>query len=383
MNTAHDFTRRLQDLLRREHGALAEFLVTLAAFDERRLWADLGHASLFDFLHRELRLSKSAAFYRKTAAALVRRFPEVAEALRGGKLCLMSVAEVARVIAPENVAELLPRFFGLSKREAKVLVASLLPAEAPPLREVLTPVRAPSAAPALALTASAAPTVGNPVLPVELAPPSHATAPADPPRRPAQAAPEPPVTTVEPRTAELSRLHLTVSRRFLQKLEAARAALSHSHPGAATAELLETGLDLVLERHAKRNGLVKKPRKASRPSADPDHVPAHVRRAVWERDGGKCQWRLESGEICGSTHRLQLDHVTPRAAGGASTIENCRILCGSHNDLAARRFFGDAWMDRFTGRKRASSRGGASPRSGPRTWERRRSTGSALPSAPP
>ncbi len=359
MNTAQDFTHRLQELLRDEHGALAEFLVAVAEFDERRLWVDLGYASLFDFLHRELRLSKSAAFYRKTAVALIREFPEVTRALRDGKLCLMTVAEVARVLTAENRAEVLPRFSGLSKREAKVLVATLLPVEAPPLREVVTPLRATSAAPALALTLPpAAPTdrAEAPILPVESPGARRVAAPTDSARRPAPAAtPEPPAMTVEPLTAELSRLHVTVSRRFLEKLEAARAALSHSHPGASADELLEVGLDLVLGRHAKQKGLVKQPRREPRVSSDPDRVPAHVSREVWERDGGKCQWQLASGGICGSTHRLQLDHVIPRAAGGPSTVENCRILCEVHNDLAARQFFGDAWMDRFTRSKRARS----------------------------
>ena len=153
METARDLTLRLRDLLRREHGALADFLLTLSAFDERRLWAELEYGSLFDFLHRELRLSKSAAYYRMTAVALVRDFPAVADALREGKLCVMTVVEVARVLKPENSGDLLPRFFGLSKREAKVLVASLLPVEAPPMRELVTAVRVAPATPALALAA--------------------------------------------------------------------------------------------------------------------------------------------------------------------------------------------------------------------------------------
>src|SRR5438445_8986709 len=64
----------------------------------------------------------------------------------------------------------------------------------------------------------------------------------------------------EPLTAELSRLHITVSRRFLEKLEAARAALSHAHPLATAEDILETGLDLVLDRHLKRKGLGQKAR---------------------------------------------------------------------------------------------------------------------------
>ena len=70
----------------------------------RRRWLELGHSSLFYFLHRELGLSKGAAFYRKTAAELIQRFPEIVEPLRDGRLCLTSVVELAKVLTPENRA---------------------------------------------------------------------------------------------------------------------------------------------------------------------------------------------------------------------------------------------------------------------------------------
>ena len=140
---------------------------------------------------------------------------------------------------------------------------------------------------------------------------------------------------------------MTVSREFLAKLEAARAALSHSHPGASAQDVLEAGLDLLMERHDKRRGLVEKPRREPR-AAKPDHVPAHVKRAVWKRDGGRCQWPVTGGGVCGSTHQVELDHVVPRGRGGPPTIENTRCLCRVHNQYAARQVYGDAWMDRFT-----------------------------------
>jgi hypothetical protein len=71
-----------------------------------------------------------------------------------------------------------------------------------------------------------------------------------------------------------------------------------------------------------------------------------VKRAVWLRDGGCCQWKLENGGACGSHHRVQYDHIEPVALGGPSTVENVRLLCARHNLLHARRIFGDAWMDR-------------------------------------
>src|SRR5512133_796507 len=141
MMTARALSARLADLLRREHEAMADFLVALVEFDRKRVWAELGHSNLFSFLHRELGLSNGAAAYRKTAADLVGRYPEVADALRAGRLCITSVVEVAKVITPENRAEVLPRFFGLSKREAAELVAELKPVAAPPRRAVVTAVR--------------------------------------------------------------------------------------------------------------------------------------------------------------------------------------------------------------------------------------------------
>ncbi len=141
METARALTENLVVLLRREHHALAEFLVALADFDERRRWVELGHSSLFYFLHRELRLSKGAAQYRKVAAELIQRVPGVVEPLREGRLCLTSIIEAARVVTAENWETVLPRFYGLSKREAMEVVAALQPHPAPPTRSVVTAVR--------------------------------------------------------------------------------------------------------------------------------------------------------------------------------------------------------------------------------------------------
>ena len=77
-------------------------------------------------------------------------------------------------------------------------------------------------------------------------------------------------------------------------------------------------------------------------------VPARVKREVVKRDEGRCQWHLAEGGICGATVRLEVDHVVPRGKGGPSTVENCRILCRSHNLEAARQAYGDAHMDLFT-----------------------------------
>jgi hypothetical protein len=369
MSIARELSTRLAELLLHEHSAMADFLVALAAFDAKRHWETLGYDSLFWFLHRELGLSKSAAFYRKAAAELIGDFPEVLDALRDGRLCVSSVAELAKVRTRENAGEVLPRFFTLSKREAKEVAAELLPMNAPPLREVVTVVQAPTPALALSLSAnSIPPSSGSPAnLPhANSRVPDVAPAPAAPLAQPAS-------FEVEPLTAELRRLHITVSKRLLEKLDAAADALSHSHPGATRDEIIEVGLDLINERHAKRRGLVKNPRERapestseSNPTAPAPrqaksrrkdrYAPAHLRRAIWERDQGKCQWPIDGGGICGATCRAEVDHIELVAKGGRLTKpEDGRILCRFHQDVSARRVLGGRWMNRFT-RRRGRSR---------------------------
>ncbi|MFL5301343.1 MAG: HNH endonuclease, partial [Anaeromyxobacteraceae bacterium] len=228
--------KRLADLLAREHAALADFLVALADFDRERRWLELGHASLFSFLHRELGLSKGAASYRNAAAALIQRCPEVVAPLRSGKLCLSTVVELSRVLTPENQAEVLPRFLGASKWEAKVIAAELCPAESPQRRAVVTAI-VPALPAAVASPTPAAPPLPEPpageatrdgVRPGELRFVAGQPAPA---ASPALVGPVAKPDVADPLTADLSRLHVTVSKRFLAKLAAARDALSHSRPG--------------------------------------------------------------------------------------------------------------------------------------------------------
>jgi hypothetical protein len=54
-------------------------------------------------------------------------------------------------------------------------------------------------------------------------------------------------------------------------------------------------------------------------------IPTHVKKVVWQRDGGKCVQ-------CGATDELHFDHDLPYSKGGTSiSPENVRILCARHN----------------------------------------------------
>jgi len=138
-------------------------------------------------------------------------------------------------------------------------------------------------------------------------------------------------------------------------------------PGATAEDVLSAGLDLVLARDRKKKGLVARPRPATADApAEPGaaYVPAAVRREVWQRDGGRCQWRLASGGICGSRLRVELDHVNLRCRGAKPVASELRVLCRFHNDLAAREALGDEVMDRYTGGRSAPRESGGAQGSG-------------------
>jgi 5-methylcytosine-specific restriction endonuclease McrA len=312
LTAVRESSRNLADLLRREHVALADFLVALSEFDRTGAYRRLGFANLFDYLLRELHLSRGAAHYRKVAARLVTRFPEVVEPLRDGRLCLTSIVQLAKVMTEANRAEVMPRFFHCSKQEAKEVAVEIMPAAVVPRRTVVTEIWPPVKS------------TTSPVHPGEL--PAAAPEPAPLPVR------EPVRTVVEPLTSTMSRLHLTVSRVFVGKLRKARAGQSHVQPDAEDEQVLEAALDLLLAQQERRRA----------------SVPPRVKREVRRRDEGKCQWKLDSGGVCGSEVRTEIDHVVPRGRGGPSTTANCRVLCEVHNGEAARQVYGDAHMDLFT-----------------------------------
>jgi len=385
--------RRLRDelklLLRRELAAMAEFLIALSDFDSRRGWEPLGHASLFAFIRAELGLSPAPTYWRQEAARLLQRFPDLEQPLRQGQLCLSTMSELAKVLTEENREAVLPRFLGISSRDAKEIVAELQPRPSPPMRTVVTPLaparRAEPPLSLLSMPSQAAPQHTDPEsLWAPKTPVAHPTLSTHPARA------EPRRDDIDPLTAELSRLSTTVSRRFLQKLRTARAGLAHALPGATTEQVLEAALDLLLEKQAKARGQVKKPRPVAEkpravaeqgraiaeakesphathhapatsdqsmtlPTPPPLHrrdqpreaIPAAVRRAVWARDAGRCAWPLDGGGCCGSTHRLELDHVVPWARWGDSTEANLRLTCAAHNRLAARQAFGKQVVRRY------------------------------------
>ena len=318
---------------RAERSCLADLLLSVGEFEERGLHRALGYATIFDYLHRALSMSKGMSHYRMVGARLMRKFPEVEEPVRDGRLCLTTVVELARVMTEKNGREVLPKFFGLSREEARQLAAAMDPAAVVPRTTIVSAaVPAKSSAPVQESGGASGSTVElDPTRPEGVKAAPEATRKGVEAASLSQPRIEAGRPTVDPLTATESRLHMTASREFLSLLKKAKAGESHRNPGATDEQVLKLALDALLEKQAKRKAC----------------VPAQVKREVVRRDGGKCRWPAQDGGICGATVRLEIDHVVPRGKGGPSTVDNCRVLCKPHNLQAAREAYGDAHMDLF------------------------------------
>ena len=93
------------------------------------------------------------------------------------------------------------------------------------------------------------------------------------------------------------------------------------------------------------------------PIVDPREEPRRpaispqIRDAVFLRDQGRCTYVGADGHRCSETLALHIDHIQPIARDGTGEIENLRLLCSQHNQLEARRVFGERKVRQHAERK--------------------------------
>jgi hypothetical protein len=117
-----------------------------------------------------------------------------------------------------------------------------------------------------------------------------------------------------------------------------------SVPEGDLAAIIDAAVTEKLERlEARRFGRTKAPRKELSAAQKPPssrHVPAAVRRAVYERDGGRCRYVDDQGRRCTAREGLEFHHRHPFALGGHHSPDGMALLCRTHNGLLAEIDFG-------------------------------------------
>jgi len=323
----------------------ADLLADLGEIDARKLYVPQGYDSMCAYCEHELLMSEDTALRRITVARTAREFPVIFPAVADGQLNITAVLLLAPHLTPDNGNELLAAAAGKAKSQIRLLLAERFPR--PDVPTLLQAIAAPVAH--SELTASCA---GDPV--IQLAPErvgSHV---------------EPnPATSTEPlssraKLAPLSpgrfALQATIDQETHDALQYAQALLGHSVRSGDVATVLKRAMQTLVQALEKQKFAKSARSRPQRGAAKGRHVPAAVRKAVWERDGGKCTFVSDKGKRCDSRKRLEWDHIVPVAHGGEATVAGIRLLCHAHNQHAADRVLGTKFMEgkRQQGRERTA-----------------------------
>jgi len=313
----------------------AHLLADLAEIDRRRLFVPAGYPSLSEYCRGALKLSDDAACRRIQAARTARRFPVIFSMCADGLLSLTAVNLLAPHLTECNSSELLAGAAGRCRGDIEAMIRARKP-----LTETMGWVQPLTPSPAPARVDAAAP-----------GPPSPAPARVD---AAAPAPPSPAPARVRPIAAERFAVQGTLGKRAADALRFAQDTT-----GGDLSSILEAAL-VLYEAHLRKRkcGAVSRPRRQAPATQRVRHVPAHVRREVWRRDGGRCTFTSGDGHRCGAKRWLQYDHIVPVARGGVTSAGNLRLLCRAHNVHAAERVFGASFM---SDRRRARMAGGAAP----------------------
>jgi 5-methylcytosine-specific restriction endonuclease McrA len=128
------------------------------------------------------------------------------------------------------------------------------------------------------------------------------------------------------------------------KLRYAQTLLSHRVPSGDLAQVLDRVLDLAIGQLDRQKFAATSRPHRPRSTKSRRHVPAHVKREVWERDGGQCTFVGSRGRRCTARTLLEFDHIEPVARGGQATVTGMRLRCRAHNQYAAEQAFGTEFM---------------------------------------
>lgn len=338
----------LKFMVDKEKRNLAALLVHLAEYDMRRLFRDAGYPSLFAYCVKSLGYDENTAYRLITAGRVVKHYPAACALIASGDLTLTAILVLSPVLTDENSERLLSQVKGKSRRELETIVAGIAPLPSRP--DFVQPYRI--APEGWMKSADVAPNY-------VLADPGGGSRPSE------EKASTVLINATEPRewqaviplSLDRVRIGFDAALGLLQLLDRAKKVLSHKYPDGKIEDILRDALELLLDR---RDPERKYARKFGEPGAisvpneqeplEPRflkawkagrYIPASVKRSVWQRDDGRCSFRFEEGNICGSKEGLEFDHVRPFAKGGRSeSPRNVRLLCRLHNRMASEFVFG-------------------------------------------
>jgi hypothetical protein len=356
---------RVHELVARSRRVEAELVWHLAEVDARKLYLREACSSMHVYATSRLHLSDAEAFLRIRAARVSRRFPVVLRMLADGRIHLSAIAKLSPHLRDTDGEAVLARAVHRSKREIDLLVAELAPKpDAPPLmRRLPTGRSADTALGEKSLRPDA-------VIPSARSDAPDASARADTAGPCSAAAAETmgAGSGVEARAGSIAplavlagpgegseptvryKVQFTAGTELHDKIARAQALLRHQIPDGDLAAVVDRAMSLLVrELERARFAATDAPRKREHeadPAPSSRRIPAPIRRAVWERDGGQCAFRDRHGRRCQARDRLEFHHRVPFAQGGDHSASNVSLRCSAHNAYQAELDYGADFMSR-------------------------------------
>ncbi|WP_210415701.1 HNH endonuclease [Bdellovibrio sp. ZAP7] len=315
-----ELLNRVEKLARTERKITHLILRHLVEVETRRLYLDLGFTSLFKYMISHLQYSEDAAYRRIQAARLLKKVPQLNQAIENGDLnltqlhrvqkCLTKELENGNAVSLEKTEEVLELIQKKSSMETQKILAI----------EFNQPIQ------------------------------MH--------------------ETIKSQRDDSLRMEISFSPEQMADLEHAKDLLSHALPSPTWAELFaylakkqiqtklgqknnkdlnsvkpnvanenrqRASVDVAAKDSKSAEFVLKKNANEGERINKRKHIKTTNRRMLLAKSNHHCEYVHGDGQRCLSKYQLQVDHKLPLAMGGTNDIQNFRILCRTHNLSEARR----------------------------------------------
>jgi len=311
---------KLKALVKTERKITHEILLLIQTLDLTKSYRELGYASLFEYLTKEVGYSEGSAQRRISSARLLKEIPQIEEDLKTGELNLTQVCLAQMAFRQEE-----KKTTQKLNSKAKELVLSKLRNKSSYETKKILKEECPSF--------------------------------------------EIPQSKPIPGSQQKVHITLELSEKEYEEIKFLLAKLSHKVPDQKIeSALLYWARQLKKKEQNKENTQIKKdaeikestPRssvtadptelRASQASANQKSLPLRrwkqkrkaisvsVRKGLFQKAQNQCEFTSAEGKRCQSRHFLEIDHQLPIALGGGNEAENLRVLCRSHNQLSAKKW---------------------------------------------
>ena len=346
-----------------ERKAAFALIEHLREIDDRILYLELGFGSLFEFAVKELGLSEGSAHRRISVMRLARDVPEVKEKLESGKITLSNAAKVQvalnsvkkKKLTVSEKTDLIESCENKTQRECEETLFQSIPelAREPKVTERVKPVSSELVEIKIVISKEL-----NSEIEVLMKLDSH--------RNPKQSI----AVLVESLVHEKlereeknrgekrkSKIKKEVKNKNTPSQNGASSEIeTKTHPAAGQTKKLQSELSKTKKtavtnenRSLGENSAFEEDKELESSKTAREFVfknnqsfSTEVKRTVWTRAKGKCEF-----PNCESSYQLEFDHIQAKALGGTSELENCRLLCRSHNIFVAAQVFGREQMGKF------------------------------------